>query len=232
MIVRIYRLLVVIALAFISFIGFMCYMCLTAASPAQIPVPDCKVVIVHDNGTTLTVDNGSISADSSSNSSPSEVLEKESVEPSDFGIIDRLQADMGVPSGMNVFSKKKLQLPDPCAIAILDGMGRYQEYYLKNIPDICVFSLENDNGLVLSISQNAGDDYYWLPTYGHVMVEEGDYTPIAIAYDFGSIIAENADGLYEISIITGENWTDATSTVTKIKNFDREDFVFLLTYVG
>lgn len=151
---------------------------------------------------------------------------------SSFDIVDHLQSSMGVPSGENVLTKEKLQLPEPDAIAILDGMGQYQEYFLKNIPDIYVLSLQRDSGLVLSIAQYSGDDYYMLPVYGHVDVEEGEYIPIAIAYDFNSIIAKNSEGLYKISIITGEDWMDSTSTVKEINTFDKEDFVYLLTYVG
>lgn len=155
----------------------------------------------------------------------------ESEEANSDSMVKHLQESMGVPTGMDVFNKKKLQLPDASAVAILYGMGDYQEYYLKNIPDIYVLSLYTDNGIKLNIVQNAGDDYYMIPVYGHVDVEEGNYTPIAIAYDFSCILAKNSEGLYEISIITGKEWYSHTSTVKEIGNFDREDFVYLLTYV-
>lgn len=184
-------------------LAFICLICLKDIRSQQLPT-----VTTDDVSTSIDVKDRQVSTS---------------------GMIDLIQEEMGVPSGMNAISEKKLQLPEPYAIAILDGMGRYQKYCLDNITDICVYYLASSNGFHLNITQDA-DGYYWLPVYGHVDVEEDTYTPIALSYDFSSIIAENSEGLYEISIITGfpeEDWSSSTSTVKEIKSFDEEDFVYI-----
>lgn len=105
------------------------------------------------------------------------------------------------------------------------GFGdEFKKYLVKDNPDICVYTIEEDIVWLLVTKNTDTDDF---PCYGDAFEKDFGGQPIALAQDLSSVIIQNNDGKFRVQIKQQSKECEDIPPIRYDENTDNTVFIDL-----